>query len=127
MPETKSLESHQHWCAVAGHYYQCSDDCLCICDLPMSGYDHSDCPVELRECPEHSTEQQISEKPLPEGVVEINFSLPTARPHCECGCSVIDSSEVVGWCFHCDHVYASYSSEIESRHFADHCPGAPSE
>jgi hypothetical protein len=125
------IVSHQHWCPVEGHHYTCSDDCLCICDLPMNGNDHSECPVELRPCPDHpiDLESQVTEKALPEGVVEINFAgfQGTARPQCQCGCSVIDSSKVVGWCFHCNHVYANYSSEIEARHFAYHCPGAPSE
>jgi len=43
---------------------------------------------------------------------------------CECGCSD-GPGEVVGWCLHCDHVYAHYSPEAEDRHFAHHCPGVP--
>ncbi len=27
--------------------------------------------------------------------------------------------------FHCDHVYANYTPELEDRHFANHCPEAP--
>lgn len=72
----------------------------------------------------------MSEEALPEGVVEIKF--PTgwqhaALPHCECGCSEIDSDKVVGWCLHCKHVYANYTPEIQDRHFAYHCPDAPEE
>lgn len=37
---------------------QCSEGCECICGLLMEGNDHSDCPVELRACPEHAAEQQ---------------------------------------------------------------------
>ena len=48
-------------------------------------------------------------------------------PHCECGCAETESGKVVGWCFHCDHVYLNYSSEIEDRHFANYCPDAPEE
>jgi len=50
--------SHRHWCEVYGHDYQCVEDCHCICGLPMNGSDHSDCPVELRPCPEHKAEQE---------------------------------------------------------------------
>jgi hypothetical protein len=49
--------SHRHFCGIAGHDWQCSDNCECICGLPMNGNDHSECPVELRECPEHEFQQ----------------------------------------------------------------------
>ena len=48
-----------------------------------------------------------------------------APPHCECGCSDTEPGKVVGWCLHCDHVYANYTPEIEGRHFANHCPPRP--
>jgi hypothetical protein len=125
-----NIGSHTHWCEVEGHYYQCGEDCECICGLPMSSNDHSDCPVELRDCPEHPFEQrgQMPEKALPEGVVEIKFPVDwqrEAQPNCECGCIEIDAAEIVGWCFHCNHVYANYTPEIENRHLANHCPNAP--
>jgi hypothetical protein len=62
--------SHRHWCGECGHEYECSGDCVCICGLPMNGNDHTDCPVELRPCPEHSmaeamsSEEQIEIEPL---------------------------------------------------------------
>jgi hypothetical protein len=49
----------------------------------------------------------------------------SALPRCECGCGETESNKVVGWCFHCDHVYVVYSSEIEDLHFANYCPDAP--
>ena len=52
--------SHRHYCDFAGHDWQCSEDCECICGLLMEGNDHSECPVELRACPEHTAEQQRS-------------------------------------------------------------------
>ena len=122
--------SHQHFCYVAGHRYECREDCECICGLPMNGYDHTDCPVELRACPEHENQPIAEERPLPEGVVEIKFPADwrrEAQPDCECGCSEVDAAEVVGWYFHCTHVYATYSPEIQDRHLAYDCPGAPSE
>ena len=122
--------SHRHWCAVEAHYYHCAEDCVCICGLPMNGNDHSECPVELRECQEHELqqEQQMPEEALPEGVVEIKFPADwrhTAQPSCGCGCAKLDTAEVVGWCLHCAHVYADYSPEIQDRHFARCCPGVP--
>jgi hypothetical protein len=45
---------HRHFCEVYGHDWQCGEDCNClVCGLPMNGFDHRDCPVELRPCPEH--------------------------------------------------------------------------
>jgi len=49
----------------------------------------------------------------------------TAVPKCECGCADIDASRIVGWCLHCDHVYANYTPALENRHFANHCPDVP--
>jgi hypothetical protein len=123
------LGLHQHFCYVGGHDFECSEDCECICGQPMNGNDHTDCPVELRPCPQHKSEQKILEEPAPEGVVEINLPSDSQRAalHCECGCSGVDAAEIVGWCLHCDHVYATYNPEIENRHFAYHCPGAPSQ
>ena len=119
--------SHQHFCYVGGHSYECGEDCECICGLPMNGYDHSDCPVELRPCPESEShqEQPMSEE---EGLVEIKFPAGwqhAAPPQCHCGCADADMSEVVGWCLRCDHVYVNYSPKLQDQHFAYHCPGAP--
>ena len=68
--------------------------------------------------------------PEEEGLVEIKFPdgwRHAALPQCECGCSEIDLSEVVGWCLHCDHVYPNYTPELQDEHFAYHCPDAPKE
>ena len=58
--------SHEHFCYVAGHYWQCGGTalrggdtepsaCVCVCGLPLEGLDHSGCQdcVELLACPEH--------------------------------------------------------------------------
>jgi hypothetical protein len=123
--------SHRHHCCVSGHDFQCSDNCDCICDLPMEGHDHSDCPVELRPCPEHKDEQecQIAEATEP-AAVEIDFSVLSrkrqrSKADCQCGCADADSGPAVGFCLWCNHVYTEYSPKIENRHFAYHCPGAP--
>jgi hypothetical protein len=123
---TNTQFSHQHGCLVEGHYYDCADGCECICGLPMNGNDHSDCPVELRPCPEHKVEHK---RRMAEAMSCEQTEIETqgsTRPHCECGCADIDAS-TVGWCLHCDHVYASYTPELERWHFAYHCPGAPCE
>ena len=122
---------HIHYCDEYGHEYECSGDCECICGLLMNGNDHTDCPVELRPCPEHKAEweRRIAEAMSCENQTEIEPLCEqqdaAPRPHCECGCSDIDSGKVVGWCLHCDHVYANYTPEVENRHFANHCPDAP--
>ena len=63
--------SHQHFCHIAGHYWQCEGTamrggdtepsaCVCVCGLPLEGFDHSRCQenVELLACPEHREEQR---------------------------------------------------------------------
>jgi len=119
--------SHRHYCDFAVHDWQCAEDCECICGLSMEGNDHSECPVELRACPEHASEQQRS-------IAEAMAAEPDAafvqrlheRPRCECGCAEAES-RIVGFCLWCDHTYKKYNPEIEDRHFTDYCPGAPEE
>jgi hypothetical protein len=122
---------HQHGCSMETHYYDCTDDCECICGLPMNGNDHSDCPVELRACPEHKAEWErcVAEGMTSEEQIELEQQEEredeAARLPCECGCAEIDASVIVGWCLHCDHVYAIYTPELQDHHFANHCPEAP--
>ena len=120
---------HRHFCDVVGHDWQCGDDCICICGLPMEGHDHSDCPIELRACAEHAEQNGLTAK-VESNAVEIDFTSlsqqrQAARPHCNCGCADFAPGTGVGFCLWCDHVYADYSPEIQARHFADHCPEAP--
>lgn len=120
---------HKHCCDVTGHEYECNDDCECICGLPMNGNDHSDCPVELRACPEHVAQNGLTAEVEP-GAVEIDFSILSPErqqspPHCQCGCANIEPGASVGFCLWCDHRYLDYTREIESRHFAYDCPSAP--
>ena len=123
--------SHRHWCAIAGHDWQCNDDCECICGLPMEGHDHMECPVELRSCSKHTAEGEarMLEAMSAEGSVHvIKFDEPQrAVSHCRCGCDHIDASLIVGWCFWCNHVYSKWSPVIQEQHFAHHCPGAPAQ
>jgi hypothetical protein len=120
--------SHRHYCDYAGHDWQFAVDCKCICGLPMEGNDHSECPVELRACPEHSAEQErrIAEAICSEPDVEFT-QMQQERPHCACGCAEAELSKVVRWCLHCGHVYVNYSPKIGDLHFADYYSGAPEE
>jgi hypothetical protein len=123
--------SHRHYCDVVGHDWQCSSaDCECVCDFLMEEGDHSDCPVELRACPEHENQagRQMSE--VNSDAVEIDFSILSperqqASPHCECGCAEIDVMEIVGWCLWCSHVYSEWNPVIQDGHFAHQCSGVP--
>jgi hypothetical protein len=121
---------HQHFCDVTGHEYECGDGCDCICGLPMEQGDHSECPVELRPCPEHKDETEQEMTAIESTAVEIDFtSLCEKREHprlqCQCGCADADPDKVVGWCLWCGHGYVEYNPEIEDHHFAYHCPEAP--
>ena len=57
---------HTHFCEVVGHEWQCGDDCICICGLPMEGHDHSDCPIELRACAEHAGQDGLTAEVSPD-------------------------------------------------------------
>lgn len=124
--------SHRHWCDWAGHDWQCSGDCECLCGLPMEGNNHSECPVELRACPKHEVEaaraiaEAMSAEPDP-SFVQRWQERELALPHCACGCAEGETSKIVGFCLHCDHVYAEFTPKIQDLHFAKHCPGAPGE
>ena len=120
--------SHRHYCDFAGHNWQCSEGCECCCGVPMEGHGHSECPVELRTCPEHEAEAARS-------IAEAMSSEPDAeftqkwqeRPQCQCGCAETEMDKFVSFCMHCTHSYTKYSPELEDHHFALHCPGAPAE
>lgn len=124
---------HKHYCDTAGHKYDCSDgSCECVCGLPMEGHDHSDCPIELRPCPEHAVDQERPVEAVEPDAMPIDFSVLSdehqkALPHCNCGCADADPDSIVGWCLWCTHGYVEYSPRIDDEHFALHCPGVPEE
>jgi len=118
--------AHKHFCDFAGHEWQCSEDCNCICGLPMEEHDHSGCAVELKPCPEHKAEfDQWSAKFV--ASMEESSEAFEKIPHCKCGCEDFDRREAVGWCVWCNHFYVEYNPTTEDQHFAHHCPEAPQE
>src|SRR5690348_3384425 len=111
---------HKHLCYIVGHEWQCSSEkCECICGLSMEGHDHSDCPLEIRPCPEHEAEAMADEDSQPAILGEPRGPVP----HCRCGCADIDASQVVGWCLWCDHTYVKWDLRIQDEHTANHCFG----
>lgn len=122
--------SHKHYCDYAGHPWECSDskcECFDHC-VSMEDGDHGRCRIELRPCPEHEDEaaQAIAEAMSAEPDPEI-IKKWRERPQCPCGCAETEMDRFVGLCLLCTHAYLSYSSEVEDRHFAFDCPGAPAE
>ena len=119
--------SHKHYCDVEGHEWQCTDGtCECICGGLMEEIDHSECPVELRACPEHQRQLPVlSEDELSDFFGHL--SSDAEKPRCECGCTVALQENVVGFCVWCSHVYVSFNAATEARHFSDFCSGAPEE
>jgi hypothetical protein len=122
---------HNHYCSEGGHYWECLDStCECICGVLMDEGDHEDCPVELRACPEHPEGNLGENAEAAPDAVAIDFSALSpdgqqAKSSCQCGCAELAPGASVGFCLWCDHRYADYSREIDARHFAEHCPGAP--
>lgn len=120
---------HTHFCDVAGHHWECSStECECLCGLRMEEGDHSDCPVELRACPEHPEGSEDMTAEPASDAVEIDFSnspQQQSQVQCNCGCAEIDAAEIVGWCLWCSHVYSDWAPALEDEHFAHHCPGVP--
>ena len=120
--------SHKHYCDVEGHEWQCADDtCVCICNELMEDGDHSECPIELRACPEHQGQlPESSDDELPSGLFT-DLPREAEKPRCECGCADANREEVVGFCVWCSHVYVRYDTKTEAQHFLYFCPGAPAE
>jgi hypothetical protein len=92
----------------------------------MEDGDHSECPIELRACPEHQGQLlELSDDELSAFVGDLTSN--AEKPRCECGCADANPEDVVGYCVWCSHVYVSYSPKTEAQHFANFCPGAPAE
>ena len=122
---------HKHWCEVEGHWFDCAEQCVCECGLPMDGHDHSGCPVELRPCFDHleEYERRMAEAAaISNAAVEVGDDEEEAPiPHCDCGCADVAPEDSFGFCLWCDHVYVDYSPTAEEQHFAHECPEPPEE
>ena len=114
-----------------GHEYECSDQsCGCVCGELMEGHDSSDCPIELRACPQHPEGGEYDNAEPDANAVQIDFSFMSqesqqSSPRCQCGCADADPDAVAGFCMWCTHVYVDYNRQTENEHFANHCPRAP--
>jgi hypothetical protein len=92
----------------------------------MEDGDHSECPVELRACPEHHRQLAVlSADELSDFFWHL--SSDAEKPRCECGCADAHHEEVVGYCVWCNHVYVRYDAKTEAQHFLNSCSGAPAE
>ena len=116
--------SHQHFCDVAGHWWECAGSalragdkepsvCMCLrCGVPLEFGDHSHDYVELLACPEHR---------------KVNAAITTPRqaePGAERG--VLrdrDGNPIVGFCLWCDKDF--YSMEEVDAHNADNMKACP--
>lgn len=121
---------HKHYCDVVGHEYECNTSCECVCDMPMKDHDHSDCPIELRACPEHLEGSEYDDAEPDSEAVKINLCVLSSErqksvPTCGCGCADLAPDASVGFCAWCTHRYADYSPLIEADHFLNHCPEVP--
>jgi hypothetical protein len=85
----------------------------------MEQGDHSECPIELRACPEHLDGLQPGEVA---GGVPISFPEDTAD---KIKRAVEQGDSYAAVCFWCGHGYGRYTRKIEAEHFAQHCPDAP--
>ncbi len=116
--------SHQHFCDVAGHWWECEGTalrpgdkvpsvCMCLkCGVPLDFGDHSHDYVELLACPEHRK------------VAEAITAPHQAEPGAERG--VLrdkDGNPIVGFCLWCDKDF--YSMDEVETHNADNMKACP--
>jgi len=123
---------HRHYCEIEGHEWQCAEDCACICGLPMEENHHSECPIELRPCPEHVPEAESRMQVVSSEMEHIQAIANGLRhedslPHCKCGCADLPFGAAVGFCLYCDHVYSDWDLTIQAEHFGRYCPGTTSD
>lgn len=112
--------AHKHYCGTGGHEWQCENpDCGCICGELMEEGDHSDCAVELRDCPQHLDGLQPGEVA---GGVQIQFPPDLAKRVTR---GIAQGKQYAGFCIWCGHGYDRYTRKIEAEHLAYDCPNAP--
>ena len=118
--------SHQHFCHVAGHYWECQGKalrgadaeptvCICLpCGRPLEGFDHSGCddPIELLPCLEHrSADEAISTS---------RQAQPDREPAVAEG---EDGRQAYGFCLWCGKTFYCWR-EVEA-HNADNMKACP--
>jgi hypothetical protein len=116
--------SHQHFCHIAGHYWQCEGTalrgadtepsvCICLpCELPLEGFDHSAChaPIELLACAEHRWADETTAA-RPQGEHEAEPALLQDD----------DGNRAYGFCLWCGKTFYCWA-EVEA-HNADNMKG----
>jgi len=118
--------SHQHYCHVAGHYWECEGKalrsadteptvCICLpCGRPLEGFDHRGCddPIELLACPEHRSADEA-----------MSISQQAKR---DCVPAVIldeDGSPVYAFCLWCGKTFYCWAEvEAHNRDNMQACP-----
>ena len=116
--------SHQHFCDVAGHWWECQGTalrfgdkepsiCMCLkCGVPLESGDHSHDYVELLACPEHRKVDEFSTAPHP------------AEPDAERGMfRDKDGNPIAGFCVWCNKDFYSMA-EVEA-HNANNMKACP--
>jgi hypothetical protein len=92
----------------------------------MEEGDHTECAIELRDCPEHHRQVPVlSDEELSD--ILGHLTSDSGKPRCKCGCADAHPEDFVGSCLWCTHHYTSYNTKIEAQHFLYFCPGAPAE
>jgi hypothetical protein len=93
----------------------------------MEDGDHSECPVELRACPEHQRQLPVlsDDEFFSDFLGDLRRN--TEKTPCECGCANAHPEDVVGFCVWCSHVYVTFDAKTEAQHFSNFCAGAPAE
>ena len=118
--------SHQHYCDVGGHYWDCEGKalrgadtepsvCICVlCGRPMEGFDHSGCddPIELLACPEHRSADKA--------IIASQQATPDLQP-------VVDRDEnrtpIYGVCLWCGKTLSCWAEvEAHNRDNMKACP-----
>jgi hypothetical protein len=119
--------AHQHFCGDGGHHYDCArSGCMCFCDVRCDTGDHTDCPVELRACPEHEHGITTGELEAAKEAGAVPIQFPPDMPE-KLSRVLRGSTPYAGFCIWCAYRYEEYSPKLEAEHFAYNCTDAPDE
>jgi hypothetical protein len=119
--------NHRHYCDIAGHDWQCEKDCECICGFSMEGNDHSDCPVELRDCRQHQSQESTDMPAVAEKTSSKRGRLKFPPEHrLRRALRRLSDPGFAGVCVSYGHRYKRFSLEIQDAHLL-RCPSYPEE